>query len=320
MAVLPQDLGYEWKQKIITLREKGSIRIPDSVIQEAFAMEVSIEISSTKGNDYFNDKVLPSEFLYGYATLVFFDYVKKIVPLKFGRTTLYFERNEATYTNWEMFKWYHVTKYDFYRLTQVIGQFASQFGFTVTDTPYPSPPWKGFVELPLREVYIKCPEGTQFKIEVSWHVGKAFFPMDEPPITPKSQQPKRPKKDDGLPPTGITPPNNGKPSAPYERFPNPTGIEEQGLFWNPKTSSINDPNPDNAPAPNYPTDSSLNWYLQYRTQGTPALTELFVVNAVGMLYEVVSIEGTTYTYTENGTTRSAGVDGTFIYFARFYLR
>lgn len=355
MTNQPSDLGYETKQKLISFRQEGSIKIPKFVREEAFSMEVSVEIQSTAGGEYLNTKVLPDEYFFGYATLVFYDYVTKIIPIKFGRNTLYYERNDTAYTDWEMYKFYAYTKYDFYRLTNVVGQLASQFGFTVTPNPYPMPDWKGFVELPLREVYIKCPYGTRFQIEVNWETARAFYSMDETDPNgkkPKSRREDDPKKDAGLPAAGIAPSNNGSrinangqrvdangnPTTPYAGYPEPSSFTDRGLFDNPKGSlpanSINGVNPVNNPTlpsnggggNGTPQAGTYNWYLEYRTQLSPTTQELFVTTATDTYFAAIALNGNTYTletrepYTAPPRFSEVGIDGSFIYYVRYFTR
>lgn len=258
MGVIPPgDFGYTRENVLFTFRQIGSLVIPKSVRERAFQMEVSIEIISNLGNDYLNFKSFPSNGFYGYATLVFYNYVTRLIPLEFGRNTIYFERNESAYAGWENFKSYGFTKYDFFRLTDVVGQLASNLGFTVTPNLYPSPDYKGFTELPLREVYVKCPYGTQFKIEVAYERALSFFDMDGIQILPKSKRPDQPKKDEGLPSEGIQPQKALDPTFPYTGFPSPSTSSDLGDWNNSRKlpssdnsgTGIDKPNSSNQPDP-----------------------------------------------------------------------
>jgi len=242
----PLNTGYYKVSDSFTFHQQCSIIIPRQRLDRAFSLELSVEIVSDIGNDYFNYKSFPANAVFGFATIVFFDYVERLIPIRFGRNTLYFERNDAAYSLWEIFKFYNITKYDFYRETQVIGQLASNLGFTVTDTPYAQPEWKGFPLLPIRECYVKCPYGTVFRLEVTYEFAYPFYDMDENQILPESKRPADEKKDKGLPNHGTQPQHPSNPSDPYAGFPPASSPTDLGSYNNNgKETGVDAPNSDN---------------------------------------------------------------------------
>jgi hypothetical protein len=265
MATRPDDLGYATDTSTFSFREIGSIKIPKSVRERAFQMEVSVEIVGVPRVGYVNYKSYPANGFFGYATIVFYNYVTALIPIQFGRNTIYFERQEAAYSAWETFKRYHSTRYDFFELTDVVGQLASYLGATVTPAPYDPPIWKGFEELPIREVYVKCPYGTTFRIEVTHKRALSFFDMDGTQILPKSEKPDDSKKDGGLPQNGIQPQPAPNPSNPYDGFEPASSSTDLG-DWNNSSklpssansgAGLDKPNPDNEPTPE--GEGALRW-------------------------------------------------------------
>jgi hypothetical protein len=265
MPVKPDDLGYTSGTSVFSFREIGSIKIPKSVRERAFQLEVSVEIVGVANDGYQNFKSYPSHGFFGYAVLVFYNYMTALIPLQFGRNTLYFERHEAAYSSWETFKRYHSTRYDFWELTDVVGQLASYLGATVTPAPYDPPIWKGFEELPLREVYVKCPFGTTFRIEATHKRANLFFDMDGNEIKPESKRVDDPSKDGGLPSVGVLPNTAPNSDAPYDGFDPPSTPLELGDWSNndklpsSSTSGLGLDRPNSANSPTTEGTGSLRW-------------------------------------------------------------
>lgn len=258
MNQLPIDNGYLSFSETFEFREIGSIYLPKSIREEAFQMEVSVEVVSILHEDYSNYKSYPSNSFYGYAVLVFYDYVTRLVPLSFGRNTIYFERNESAYSDWESFKYLCWNAYNLGLIAEMICAIATQLGGECVPMPCNEIPYNGFTELPLREVYVKCPYGTQFRIETAIEKANAFQDACGNVIQPKSNRPDDDKKDKGLPPQGIKPQKSNDPTYPYAGLPSPSSPSDLGDWDNsgklpdpryPQTSGIDKPNSNNTPDP-----------------------------------------------------------------------
>ena len=254
MVQTPVDNGFNSVTKEFFFRELEAISIPKSVREVALQMEVSIDVRVISRLDYMNFKSYPANSFYGYAVLVFYDYVTRIVPIRFGRNTLYFERNESAYGLWESFKATGWNGFFASNIAQEVAELAVALSLTVTPAPPVSVDWQGFSELPLREVYIRTPFGTSFSLETTYERALAFQDANGTVTQPKSKRADNPKKDKGLPPNGIQPANAPNSDQPYGGTKPPSTPAELGDWFNPKLPSSADsglgldkPNPENIP-------------------------------------------------------------------------
>jgi hypothetical protein len=247
--------GYFEQIDTFTFREKAALSISKRVRELAYSLQVDIEIVSTDGNDYRNKKSSPEYGFYGYAVLVMRDFAEIEIPIHQPRQTLYFERIESAYTNWYnlylALGWREGSK----GLADVIGQIGQAVGLgNYTVLPASCPSWSGFEEVRIRELFVKCRYGTQFKIEVSrWEpvivTGEIDCNYDG-----KSQRTDG-DKDSGLPPYGVQPQKSNDSANPYSGFPEPSTPQEQSDYFNNGQNSLDNPNVDNAPIPPYTSQS-----------------------------------------------------------------
>lgn len=248
-------LGYSETIDTFTFREKASLSIPKRVRKRAFSLQVDVEIVSTNGNDYTNDKSSPEYGFYGYVVMVFRDHAQIQIPIAQPRQMLYYGRVNEAYVNWFQFYLWRNARSSSYDQADVLGQIGQAVGLG----NYVIPPrecikWSGFEELPLRELYIKSRLGTQFKIEVSRWEANYEQSTDGCPSVPESNQeddtkPDGTGKDDGLPPLGVQPQKSGSLNDPYGGFPPISTNIELGEYGNNKINGIDFPNPNNAPTP-----------------------------------------------------------------------
>lgn len=252
----PEFLGYEEFIERFTFREKCSIKIPKSVRERAFSFSLDIEIQSTDGQDYVNSKSIPAYGFYGYVVLVMRNFAEIQIPIKQPRQNIYYERLEDAYSNWYAFYLKFVTSFELSFINnESLVAIGTALGLTIGTPVGFCPTWSGFEEIPLREVYVKTRFGTRFALEVSWWQAlEATY--GECTYTPNSKQEDDPEKDNGLPPDGVQPSNNGFPSSPYDGFPTPSSPTDLGDFFNDdKLDGMDLPNPDNEP-------SELLWFLK----------------------------------------------------------
>lgn len=246
-------LGYAELIDTFTFREKASISIPKRVRERAFSLQVDVEIVSTDGRDYANAKSAPAYGFFGYAVLVFRNYASIQIPIAQPRQCLYYERIEDAYVNWYQFYLWRNAREFSRAQAYLLGQIGESIGLG----EYVVPPsecvqWAGFEEVPLREVYVKCRVGTQFRLEVSRWEARYELTTDGCPSVPKSNQEDDVEsdgtgRDDGLPPLGVQPQQSPDSTDPYYGFPPISTNNELGEYGNNKINGIDFPNPDNNP-------------------------------------------------------------------------
>lgn len=240
-------LGYSELIDTFTFREKGAITIPKSVREEAYTLQVDLEIVSTARDGYKNYKSNPAFGFYGYAVIVLRNFAQIQIPIDQPRQVLYYDRLESAYANWYALYQARVASANLGSTQEnVLVPIGAAVGvaFERVTGECLFPPT--FVELPIREVYVKCPVGTTFKLEVSH-----WFPV---PVAAgdcsydgKSGQEDDPEKDGGLPPNGVQPQVANDPDTPYEGFPLPSTAAELGEFLNTKLDGLDGANSDNLP-------------------------------------------------------------------------
>lgn len=256
--------GYIEEIENFIFREECSIQIPKSIREKAFSYRLDVEITSIAGESYRNFKSIPAHSFYGYAVLVMRDHCEIKIPIEQARQTIYFEKIVEAYVNWyNLCFWLNQREYSA-GIANVLGQIGNSLGLgTPVITVPPCPVWSGFEEIQLREVYVKCPFGTQFRLESSY-----WSPVIQNGDTDCSYDGKSKQndgdKDDGLPPA-TAPQLARNPDEPYEGFPPPTSPEGLGDFRNIKDEeSLNSPNPDNEQRPEdaLATKDKAGWYME----------------------------------------------------------
>jgi hypothetical protein len=254
----PIDEGYVTYVDSFDFRQIGSLKIPKRIREKAFSLSLSVRVLSVGRDTDWNYAIYPAKSFYGYATLVFGSDLQSIIPLHFGRNEVYRERNDVAYTNWESYKLFAYDAYNLSLLSQAICDVRTAIDSGVcVEGECILIPWNGFPELPLREVYIKCPYGTRFEIEVRYEIGLQFTDSCGNEVAPKSNRREDPEgNDNGLPPLGIQPSRASNPNDPYSNYPPPSSSSEQGDYYNPKipidgfpNSGLDNPNPDNDELP-----------------------------------------------------------------------
>ena len=248
---VPEWIGYEEQIDSFSFREKCSIKIPKAVRERAFSLQLDIEIMSTDGNDYANYKSIPAYGFFGYVVLVMRDYSEIQIPIVQPRQVLFYERIEEAYVNWYALYLKAVDSFEKAFISEFqLTPIAEQLGLTAVSPSPTCPAWSGFEETRLREVYVKCRFGTRFNLEIS-HWAPLEVTYGECTYDGRSKQEDDPKKDEGLPPDGVQPTNNGDRNNPYSGYP--SASEEQDLGeWsnNSKLSNVDKTNPDNEPENN----------------------------------------------------------------------
>lgn len=262
MAVCPEtSVLYEESIKTFTLRNADGITIPKSVREEAYTLAVDIIIVSVPLEGYKNYSTTPAESFYGNATLVLQDCLEKKIPISMPRQRIYYGRVSEAFVMWHNLVAFDYLRAYFLALSEEIVSLGAALGASVSPPSsccsYPDVSW---VELPLREVYFKPPNGTQYKIEVSWWKALQIQDGCGRIRNPKSKQTDG-DKDSGLPPNGVQPHTAGNPLSPFAGLPPVTSDFEQGSFSNSKgESQINNPSlldnvdSNNIPAPVIPAD------------------------------------------------------------------
>lgn len=296
-------LGYVENVDRFTFREEASLTIPKPVRERAFSLQVDVEIVSTDGNDYTNSKSIPEYGFYGYAVLVFRNYAEIQIPIAQPRQRLYYGRVNEAYVNWYQFYLWRNARASSYDQADVLGQIGQAVGLgNYVIPPRQCVEWSGFEELPLRELYIKCRFGTQFRVEISRWKADYEVSTDGCPSIPTSKQTDDVKqdgtgKDNGLPPLGVQPQKASNSSNPYSGLPSASTNNELGEFGNNKINSVDFPNPDNAPiVPVGGTEDGVvyNVTIQFSIQyynGNNELTgtglgEVYFPNIVGVITSI----------------------------------
>jgi hypothetical protein len=246
---------------VFTFRNVGGVRIPKSRRKLAYHMSVDIIIESIDWNLYESDKSIPKTQFYGYATLVLNDCLTQPIPLTFPRTRIYYDWQWQAFCSWqdELLFWQN---YQFHRKND--NSLALIMGSLGIDYEELEPILKpfSFKELPLREVRVKCPSNTQFRIE--------YVQMEPVPYTDRfgnvrdgSSQQEDGDKDNGLPPDGIQPKRND-PSNPFGGNKPALGASPESGFNLPvgtegdNTSEVDPTNSDGYTPPD--PEGTLYWY------------------------------------------------------------
>lgn len=230
-----------------TYRNQAAIRIPKEWRERAWIQEVDIKISSIAREEFLNFRSNPANGFYGYAILVMRDHCEIEVPISLPRQRLYYGVVYDAFTNYYQLYYNYVTsrqlKFIAENLLVPIGQ---QLGLQVTSAPPECPVQPLWIELPLREIYIKCPNGTQFDVEFSRRRLVEPLVLGNCSYDGKSGM-EDGVKDSGLPPNGIAPNRANDPANPFDGLRPATPIEELGEWFNNKGDTLNNVDPTNLP-------------------------------------------------------------------------
>jgi hypothetical protein len=231
-----------------TFRNKGGVKILKKWREEAVIMQVDVEVVSVAKTQYINYRSLPAFGFYGYATLVMRDFCLPQIPIVQPRQTIYYAVNEFAQSAWM----------EFHQMIRIQENFKGVESLVCTNTgllggacvpvackPLPQP---SFVEFPLREIFLKMDDGTQFNLELSyWKINPVLDNCGNL-ISPKSNQ-NDGDKDDGLPPFGSAPQQAGNPNNPFAGLPPVSPFDREGVISDDRINDLDKPNPDNAPEP-----------------------------------------------------------------------
>lgn len=270
--------GYIEFLESFTFRKEDAINIPKEVREVAFSLQIDIEIISTIGNDYKNFKVSPPSSFYGYAVLVFRGFADIEIPIKQARQRLYYGKLDSAYTQWEAL--HHHRQNRIYRNEQIVALGTIWGALGLEEYPLEAeacPLWLGFEELPLREVYVECAYGTQFRLHVSYWIPVIKELGDGCTYEAKSGQVDRDEDDnpdtdeEGLPSSGSQP-RTGNPSNPYGGLPSISSPSEEGNYSNSKIANTDDINPSHNVIP-YESDPTQ--YFNY----DPATGKYWVIRS-----------------------------------------
>lgn len=243
-AVLPSD-GDSYREDIerFIFRNETGLTIPKSWRELAYSQQIDVIITSISKEEYLSYKSNPANGFYGYAVLVYRDMCEIQIPINFPRQRLYYGTVPQAYVNRRAVIDHHQTR-------EMIGSIegAGSFDCAVQLA------WE---ELPIRELYIKCFNGTQFEIELS-----RFRPLPlllgDCTFDGKSNM-NDGDKDFGLPQSGIAPNKASDPNNPFAGLPPATTIEDLGDFFNNKKESLNLVDPNNLPTPLDANGNPLNF-------------------------------------------------------------
>ena len=238
---------YEETIRELTFRNSDAITIPKNVRENAYTLAIDIVIISTAREVYKNYGVSPAEGFYGNATLVMHDMCEIKIPVKMPKQRLYYGRVDEAFLFWQsLVDWTYFQAY-FSALGKDLIPIGNALGISYAPAPFCcSLPDRSWIELPLREVYFNCPNGTQYKIEISWY--KALQIMDGcGNIRDPSSKMADGDKDSGLPLDGVQPNVASDRNNPFLNLPTPSTYEEQGGFANPKINGLDNVGSDNFP-------------------------------------------------------------------------
>ena len=248
MVVVDLSLIGNLEEKIdsVTFRNKGAFKIAKSLREKSFTMAIDVIIESIDFNLYESSKSTPVTQFYGYCVLVFQDMTSLEIPIHFPRQRLYYAVQNEAFRQWRGYSDFY-QEYFLHRQHDIsIGLILAALEIPPIEIDYEINKTK-WIELPLREVYIKCKANTQFKVEFTrWQPVPFTDPLTGGENDGTSGQ-EDGEKDDGLPKDGIEPKRNS-PDNPFSGNKPISSIQEAGQNGLPliDSSDINNPDSDNA--------------------------------------------------------------------------
>jgi len=238
-------------EEIITtliFRNNASVKIRKIKREKAFTQSIDIIINSIDYGLNENFKATPPIQFYGYATLVMQDCQEISIPITSARQRLYYGFQPEAFRQWrhwiEFYQLYQLHRFNDINIAKLITN--SQLDYT---RERPQLAKLGWIELPIREIYIKVRKECQFKIEFTqWQPIPFTDPINGVSIDGKSNQ-NDGDKDNGLPKDGIQPRNNSGLGNPFSGNEPPSSLENAGLngFDLVDPSNLSDVDPDNIP-------------------------------------------------------------------------
>jgi len=211
----------------LIFRNRAGVRIRKIKREIAFTQAIDITIKSINYTLSENFKAEPPIQFYGYATLVMQDSTTAAIPIVSPKQRLYYGFQPEAFRQWrhwiEFYQLYQLHRFNDISLSKLL--INSQLPY-VRERPQLSQ--SGWIELPIREVYIKLREDCQFELEFSqWQPIPFTDPINNVSVNGRSRQIDG-SKDNGLPATGIQP-SRKTPAAPFQGNPPTTSIEQAGV-------------------------------------------------------------------------------------------
>jgi len=269
MTINPALGKLKYNFQTFNFRNEGTIKLPKSGNNNQFGRDncyelaIDIVIVSTTQEQYRNFKSSPSHGFFGYAAIVTQDCLLDPIPLRFARQRIYQDKVVEAYQTWQDLAVYLAnTKKWFELLESVItqGEAASPTVKNICEIEAYSARW---TELSIREVYVELPKESEFRIELSWVSPESFTDGCGKTQDGKSKQPDDPKKDAGLPKSGIQPKIN--PSAnPFGGNPPSNGSINDPRFGN-AIGDIDSVNPENGLSAD--DDANFGYFARIETLG-----------------------------------------------------
>jgi len=259
---------YTYNRTLLKFRNKASIKLPKSgdfatlARDKCYKIAIDVIIESVTKPEYRNFQTTPYHGFYGYATLVMRDCIAPKIQLQFGRNRIFEQRIVEAFQGWNELAFYLQTTKKFLELlanTLRSGESPSITNICDLNEAF-SISWS---EIDLREVYVLCPENTQFKIELSWVSPEKFTDDCGQEQEGDSKEPDDPHKDSGLPENGTQPKKNDA-SDPFGGNTPFTPLGADSPYFNPKGENLNSPNPDNFGEPIIPAD--WGYFLRVQVQ------------------------------------------------------
>ena len=244
MALEPEKTHYEQVIDTFTFDDQCSIKIPKSVREVAFDLSVDIVIKSVARVPYKNYKILPETSFYGYCVIVLEDMTEIHQIIEQPRQRLYYYRVHEAFAQWHNYLTADFLARIIRQTQDLICNVSSILGSSCVDTPCEAPPEFEFVEVPIREVYIECPYGTSFELEVSFTKARPFTNLCDGTFAPVSGMTDG-SKDAGLPSSGMQPVVAPDPNNPFNGTTPPSTSAELGGFYNggkEESIGLSDPN------------------------------------------------------------------------------
>lgn len=240
----------------LVFRDRAAFAIPKAIREKGYIQSLDLRIDSIAWSQYENGKSLPPIQFYGYAQLVLQDYCSLEIPIHFPRQRIWHYRVESALSQWRDIHTWHNGHLEWF---EWFFRFFTQGEEEAPPLPPIEYPDTNFIESPLREVYIKCPSGTQFEVEISQWEPVPFVGRRGKTYDGKSNQVDG-DKDGGLPSGGFQPKKNS-PDNPFSGNRSPSSLSfESGFFVD--EDKLDDVNGDSAldiPA----TPDSEGFYMEY---------------------------------------------------------